>query len=55
MRLDSSLRGGADAFRALALGARAVLIDFEAELDLTMALTGCSTLADVAGAALVPP
>ena len=72
MRLDTSLRGGADAFRALALGARAVLIgrpyvyglaiagqrgvvevirNFEAELDLTMALTGCATLADVASAA----
>ena len=65
---DSGLRGGADAFKALALGAQAVLIgrpyayglalageqgvravldNFVAELDLTMALTGCATLADI--------
>jgi lactate 2-monooxygenase len=69
--LDSGVRSGADAFRALALGARAVLLgrpyvyavavagapgvvellrNVEAELDLTMALTGCATLADVADA-----
>ncbi len=64
--LDSGIRGGADAFKALALGARAVLIgrpyayglaiagergvravirNFTAELDLTMGLAGCSSVA----------
>ena len=66
--LDSGVRGGADAFKALALGASAVLIgrsyvyglavageagvtevldNLRAELDLTMALTGCGSLAEV--------
>jgi len=66
--LDGGIRGGADAFKALALGARAVLIgrpyayglaiagepgvlavirNFVAELDLTMALSGCRTVADI--------
>jgi lactate 2-monooxygenase len=70
---DSGIRSGADAFLALALGARAVLVgrpyvyalavggsagvaelirNYQAELDLTMALTGCGTLADVAAATL---
>jgi len=66
--LDSGIRGGADIFKALALGARAVLIgrpycyglaiageagvreviqNFLADLDLTLALTGCKSLSDV--------
>jgi isopentenyl diphosphate isomerase/L-lactate dehydrogenase-like FMN-dependent dehydrogenase len=66
--LDSGVRAGADIFKALALGASAVLIgrayvyglavageagvqevldNLRAELDLTMALAGCSSLADV--------
>jgi lactate 2-monooxygenase len=66
--LDSGVRGGADAFKALALGARAVLIgrqyvyglavageagvrevlaNLRAELDLTMALAGCPSLAEL--------
>jgi isopentenyl diphosphate isomerase/L-lactate dehydrogenase-like FMN-dependent dehydrogenase len=66
--LDSGVRSGADAFKALALGARAVLIgrayvwglavagqagvrevleNLRAELDLTMALAGCESLAEV--------
>ena len=66
--LDSGVRGGADAFKALALGARAVLIgrpyayglaiagaggvravirNFTAELDLTMGLAGCTSVAEL--------
>ena len=66
--LDSGIRGGADAFKALALGARAVLIgrpyayglgiageagvrevirNFRAELDLTMGLAGCASIAEI--------
>jgi lactate 2-monooxygenase len=66
--LDSGIRGGADIFKALALGARAVLIgrpycyglaiagetgvreviqNFLADLDLTLALTGCKSVSDV--------
>jgi isopentenyl diphosphate isomerase/L-lactate dehydrogenase-like FMN-dependent dehydrogenase len=66
--LDSGVRSGADAFKALALGATAVLIgrayvwglavagqagvrevleNLRAELDLTMALAGCASLAEV--------
>jgi lactate 2-monooxygenase len=66
--LDSGIRGGADAFKALALGATAVLIgrsyvyglavagqagvkevldNLRAELDLTMALAGCASLAEL--------
>ena len=66
--LDSGVRSGADAFKALALGASAVLIgrayvwglavagqagvrevleNLRAELDLTMALAGCASLAEV--------
>jgi L-lactate dehydrogenase (cytochrome) len=65
--LDSGVRGGADAFKAIALGARAVLIgrpyayglaiageqgvrdvigNFVAELDLTLGLSGCRSLAE---------
>jgi lactate 2-monooxygenase len=66
--LDSGLRGGADAFKALALGASAVLLgrpyvfglaaagedgvrevlqNFKAELDLTMGLAGCTSIAEI--------
>ena len=72
--IDSGIRTGADAFKALARGADAVCIgrpwvyglavkgqagvegvlkNLIAELDLTMALSGCSSLADVRGALLV--
>jgi isopentenyl diphosphate isomerase/L-lactate dehydrogenase-like FMN-dependent dehydrogenase len=65
---DSGIRGGADAFKALALGAKAVLIgrpyvyglalageagvrevirNLVAELDLTMALAGCASVAEI--------
>jgi lactate 2-monooxygenase len=65
---DSGIRGGADAFKALALGATAVLLgrpyvyglalrgeagvrhvisNFVADFDLTMALSGCRTVADI--------
>ena len=68
---DSGVRSGADMFKALALGARAVLLgrpyvyglavageqgvaevirNMEAELDITMALTGCRAVADIASA-----
>jgi isopentenyl diphosphate isomerase/L-lactate dehydrogenase-like FMN-dependent dehydrogenase len=74
--LDSGLRGGADAFKALALGARAVLIgrpyayglgiageagvrevigNFRAELDLTMGLAGCASIAEITPDRLVQP
>jgi isopentenyl diphosphate isomerase/L-lactate dehydrogenase-like FMN-dependent dehydrogenase len=72
--LDSGIRGGADVFKALALGARAVLIgrpyvyglalagergvrevlrNFRAELDLTMGLAGCASLAEIGPGRLV--
>ena len=72
--LDSGVRGGADVFRALALGARAagigrpyayglalageagvreVVGNIMAELELTMALAGCATVADVGRDALL--
>jgi lactate 2-monooxygenase len=72
--LDSGVRGGADAFKALALGARAVLVgrpyvyglavageagvgevlrNFLAELDLTMGLAGCTSIADIGTETLV--
>jgi lactate 2-monooxygenase len=71
---DSGIRSGADAFKALALGARAVLLGrpfmwgltlggrqgvvdvlraFLAELDLTMALSGCATVDEVGPEAVV--
>lgn len=71
---DSGVRGGADVFRALAIGARAVGIgrpyayglaaageagvrevvgNIIAELELTMALAGCATVADVSRDALL--
>jgi isopentenyl diphosphate isomerase/L-lactate dehydrogenase-like FMN-dependent dehydrogenase len=72
--LDSGVRSGADAFLALAMGARAVLLgrpyvyalalggsagvaelirNVYAELDLTAALAGCTTLAEAADATIV--
>jgi isopentenyl diphosphate isomerase/L-lactate dehydrogenase-like FMN-dependent dehydrogenase len=71
--LDSGIRGGADAFKALALGARAVLLgrpyvyglaiagetgvrevirNLRAELDLTLGLAGCSSVAELTPDAL---
>jgi lactate 2-monooxygenase len=68
--LDSGIRGGADVFKALALGATAVLVgrpycyglavagesgvreviqNFVADLDLTLGLSGCASLAEVGG------
>src|SRR5581483_1144690 len=68
--LDSGIRSGADVFKAIALGADAVLLGRPylwglaldgqsgvetvlrgvlAELDLTMALSGCTKLAEVDG------
>ncbi len=65
---DSGIRGGADAFKALALGARAILLgrpyafglaiagelgvrnvvhNLLAELDMTAALAGCASLAEI--------
>ncbi len=71
--LDSGVRSGSDIFKALALGAKAVLIgrpyvyglaiageagveavmsNLLAELELTMALAGCATIADINSDAL---
>jgi lactate 2-monooxygenase len=73
--LDSGVRGGADVFKALALGARAVLIgrpyvyalavagrtgvrdyllNLAAEVDLTMGLAGCRSVAEIGPDAVVP-
>ncbi|PWT79079.1 MAG: alpha-hydroxy-acid oxidizing enzyme [Chloroflexi bacterium] len=72
--VDSGIRSGADAFKAIALGAQAVLLgrpyiwglavagepgvrdvllNFLADLDLTLALSGYASFADVDGASLV--
>jgi lactate 2-monooxygenase len=72
--LDSGIRGGADAFKALALGATAVLIgrpyvyglaiagsagvrevieNMRADFELTMALSGCSSIAEIGSEMLV--
>jgi lactate 2-monooxygenase len=72
--LDSGIRGGADVFKALALGASAVCIgrpyvyglavagadgvrevirNFLADFDLTMALAGCASVAEIGREALV--
>jgi lactate 2-monooxygenase len=66
--MDGGVRGGADAFRALALGAtavgigrpyvyglalagevgvREVVANFAAELELTMALSGCASVGEI--------
>lgn len=73
--LDSGVRRGSDAFKALALGARAVLLgrlyiwglaaggedgvrevvqNFVADLDLTMALSGCTSCRELDASALEP-
>jgi lactate 2-monooxygenase len=73
--LDSGVRGGADVVKALALGARAVLIgrpyayglaiagepgvrdvlrNLAADVDLTMGLAGCRSVAEVGPDTLVP-
>jgi len=67
--MDSGIRGGADAFKAMALGAtavgigrpycyglaiagengvREVLANVQADFDLTMALAGCRSVAEIA-------
>ncbi|MBA3301504.1 MAG: alpha-hydroxy-acid oxidizing protein [Thermoleophilaceae bacterium] len=72
--IDSGVRGGADVFKALALGADAVLVgrpyvyglalagaegvrevlqNFQAEVDLTMGLTGVSSVEEIGRDALV--
>jgi lactate 2-monooxygenase len=72
---DSGIRGGADVFKAIALGATAVLIgrpycyglaiageagvreviqNLVADLDLTMGLAGCASLADIGAESLAP-
>ena len=72
--IDSGVRGGADAFKALALGAtavsfgrpyvyglgiagedgvREVIQNFVADLDLTMALSGCASVGEIDRDALV--
>lgn len=72
--LDSGIRGGADIFKALHVGAQAVLVgrawayglavagsagvrdvirNLVAELDLTMGLTGCRTIAEIRDATVV--
>jgi lactate 2-monooxygenase len=72
--LDSGVRGGADVFKALALGARAVLLgrpycyglaiagtdgvlevirNLRADFDLTMALSGCASVAEIGPERLV--
>lgn len=74
--LDGGVRRGSDVFKALALGAQAVLLGrpqayglgaagalgvaqmlrlLREELELTMALAGCATLADISAACLVNP
>ncbi|HVL94264.1 MAG TPA: lactate 2-monooxygenase [Solirubrobacteraceae bacterium] len=74
--LDSGIRGGADVFKAIALGATAVLLgrpyvyglsiagaagvrevvdNVLAELDLTLGLAGCRSLADVGPELLATP
>lgn len=73
--MDSGIRGGADAFKALALGAtavgigrpfcyglaiagengvREVLANMQADFDLTMALAGCRSVAEVTRQRLQP-
>lgn len=45
--LDGGIRGGGDVFRAIALGVAHMLKLLREELELHMALAGCSTLADI--------
>jgi lactate 2-monooxygenase len=72
--LDSGIRGGADVFKALALGAKAVLLgrpycfglgiageagvrevtqNFIADLDITLGLAGCKSVAEIGADSLV--
>jgi lactate 2-monooxygenase len=74
--LDSGVRSGADAFKALALGAtavgigrpyayalaiagdagvREVLQNFKADFDLTLGLSGCTSVADIGPECLTAP
>jgi lactate 2-monooxygenase len=74
--LDSGVRSGADAFKALALGAtavgigrpyayglsiageagvREVLQNFKADFDLTLGLSGCTSVADIGPESLTTP
>jgi isopentenyl diphosphate isomerase/L-lactate dehydrogenase-like FMN-dependent dehydrogenase len=74
--LDSGIRSGADAFKALALGAtavgigrpyayglsiagedgvREVLQNFKADFDLTLGLSGCTSVADIGPECLTTP
>jgi lactate 2-monooxygenase len=74
--LDSGIRSGADAFKALALGAtavglgrpyayglaiageagvREVLQNFKADFDLTLGLSGCTSVADIGPERLTSP
>ena len=74
--MDSGVRGGADIFKALALGASAVMLgrpyvyglalggaagvsdvisNLLAELDLTLGLTGCSSVAEIGRETLAEP
>jgi lactate 2-monooxygenase len=50
---DSGIRRGADVVKALALGAKCVLSNLLADLDLTLALAGCASVAELGPANLV--
>jgi lactate 2-monooxygenase len=73
--LDSGVRGGADIFKAIALGAHAVLIgrpyayalalageegvretieNLSADFELTLALAGCVSVAEIGPQSLAP-
>jgi L-lactate dehydrogenase (cytochrome) len=51
--MDGGIRRGADVFKALALGVRAVLEMLRDELDATMGMCGRTTVAGVGRARLV--